>query len=86
MQEAIDAGADIVLLDNMEPEDVRRAVEIAGGRVLLEASGNMSLDRVGLYARAGVDIISVGALTHSAPSANLSLEIRGSKTAGGSTR
>jgi nicotinate-nucleotide pyrophosphorylase (carboxylating) len=76
LDEAIEAGAEIVMLDNMPVDDARRAVEIAGGRVLLEASGNMSLDRVRAYAEAGVDIISVGALTHSAPSADLSLKIK----------
>ncbi|MFA6034101.1 MAG: carboxylating nicotinate-nucleotide diphosphorylase, partial [Myxococcota bacterium] len=83
LAEAIDAGADIVMLDNMSPDDARRAVEIAAGRMLLEASGNMTLDTVAAYARSGVDLISVGALTHSAPSANLSLRIKGSEKRGG---
>lgn len=76
LAEAIDAGADIVMLDNMTPEDARRAVEIAAGRVLLEASGGMTLEAVRAYAEAGVDLVSVGRLTHSAPAADLSLTVK----------
>jgi nicotinate-nucleotide pyrophosphorylase (carboxylating) len=76
LHEAIEAGADVVMLDNMEPEDARRAVEMAGGRVILEASGNMTPERARLFAEAGVDLISAGALTHSAPAADFSLKIR----------
>jgi nicotinate-nucleotide pyrophosphorylase (carboxylating) len=72
---AMDAGADSVLLDNMPPEQVRRAVEQAGGRVVLEASGGITLANVRDYAATGVDLISVGALTHSAPIIDLSLEV-----------
>ncbi|MEA2460033.1 MAG: hypothetical protein QOH90_210 [Actinomycetota bacterium] len=75
LDEALSAGADAVLLDNMTPEMVGDAVKRAGGKVLLEASGGMSLDTVRSYALAGVDLISVGALTHSAPSIDLSLEV-----------
>ncbi|MEA2499875.1 MAG: hypothetical protein QOH26_2280 [Actinomycetota bacterium] len=75
LDEALAAGADAVLLDNMTPEMVRDAVKRAGGKVLLEASGGMSLATVRSYAEAGVDLISVGALTHSAPSIDLSLEV-----------
>jgi nicotinate-nucleotide pyrophosphorylase (carboxylating) len=77
LDEALAAGADAVLLDNMSPEMVREAVLRAGGKVLLEASGGMSLETVNDYARAGVDLISVGALTHSAPAVDLSLEVEG---------
>ncbi|MBI5525474.1 MAG: carboxylating nicotinate-nucleotide diphosphorylase [Deltaproteobacteria bacterium] len=76
LSEAIEAGADIVMLDNMSPDDARRAVEIAAGRVLIEASGGMTLQNVRAYAETGVDIISVGRLTHSAPAADMALKIR----------
>lgn len=75
LDEAVASGADAVLLDNMTPDMVRDAVGRAGGKVLLEASGGMSLDTVHSYAAAGVDLISVGALTHSAPAIDLSLEV-----------
>lgn len=74
--EAVAAGADVVLLDNMDPETMRKAV--AKGherRVVFEASGNVTLGNVRDVAETGVDIISIGALTHSAPAADLSLEI-----------
>ncbi|MBE0451851.1 MAG: carboxylating nicotinate-nucleotide diphosphorylase [Clostridia bacterium] len=73
LEEAIDAGADVVLLDNMSNGDMAEAVGITAGRVLLEASGNMSLDRVHDVAKTGVDLISVGALTHSVRALDLSL-------------
>jgi len=76
LEKAIEAGADIVMLDNMTVEETRRAVEITNGRVLLESSGNMTVERAKEFAGTGVDLISVGALTHSAPSANLSMKIR----------
>ena len=72
---AIEAGADIVMLDNMPVEAMREAVEAAGGRALLEASGGVSLDTVREIAATGVDLISVGALTHSAPALDISLEV-----------
>jgi nicotinate-nucleotide pyrophosphorylase (carboxylating) len=72
---AIDAGASVVMLDNMAPEDVRTAVSTADGRVLLEASGGITLENVRQYAETGVDLISVGALTHSAPALDVALEI-----------
>jgi len=75
LEEALAAGADAVLLDNMTPEMVREAVTRAGGKALLEASGGVTLDNVRAYAEAGVDLISVGALTHSAPTADVSLEV-----------
>jgi nicotinate-nucleotide pyrophosphorylase (carboxylating) len=73
--EALEAGVDRILLDNMTPEQVRRAVELVGGRVALEASGGVSLATVRAYAETGVDFVSVGALTHSARSLDVSLEI-----------
>ena len=75
LEEAIAAGADIVLLDNMDEATLTRAVEKAAGRVILEASGGMSLDRVGRVAATGVDLISVGALTHSASSVDINMKI-----------
>jgi len=75
LDEAVAAGADSVLLDNMSPEQTAAAVGRAGGKVLLESSGGISLDNVAEYAAAGVDLISVGALTHSAPSIDLALEM-----------
>ncbi len=74
LAEAIAAGADVVLLDNMDAPMIRRAVELAAGRVLLEASGGVSLTTVRAIAETGVDLISVGALTHSAPALDLSLQ------------
>lgn len=73
LEEAIEAGADAVLLDNMAPAEMRKAVAMAKGRVLLEASGGVTLDTVGQAAASGVDIISIGALTHSAPAVDISL-------------
>ena len=67
-------GADAVLLDNMDTPTLSRAVEIAGGRVALEASGNMKLDRIAEVAATGVDYISSGALTHSARTLDLGLD------------
>jgi nicotinate-nucleotide pyrophosphorylase (carboxylating) len=73
--EALDAGADRILLDNMTPEEVRAAVELVGGRAELEASGGISLATVRAYAETGIDFVSVGALTHSARSLHVSLEV-----------
>ena len=75
LREALEAGADLILLDNMSADEMREAVEIVGGRAILEASGGVTLDSVAEIARTGVDIISVGALTHSAPSLDISLDL-----------
>ncbi|RPI77211.1 MAG: carboxylating nicotinate-nucleotide diphosphorylase [Desulfobacteraceae bacterium] len=75
IEEAIKAGADIVLLDNMNLAQLKNAVHMVQGRVLLEASGGVNLDTVGAIAATGVDIISVGALTHSAKAVDISLEL-----------
>jgi nicotinate-nucleotide pyrophosphorylase (carboxylating) len=72
---AVDAGADRILLDNMPPPMLREAVSLAGGRARLEASGGVRLDTVRAIAESGVDDISVGALTHSAPALDLNLHI-----------
>ncbi len=75
VREAVDAGAPRILLDNMSPEQVREAVMDVAGRAELEASGGVSLATVRAYAETGVDFVSVGALTHSARSLHVSLEV-----------
>lgn len=72
---ALAAGADMVLLDNMDPGQVREAVAVVGGRAPVEVSGRVNLDTVAAYAQAGADLISVGALTHSAPVLDLGLDL-----------
>ena len=74
-REALEARADIILLDNMPPEEMRRVVEMIGGRALVEASGGITLETVREVAETGVDIISVGALTHSVTALNISLDL-----------
>jgi len=76
LREALAAGARLVMLDNMSLSRMRRAVALARGRATLEASGRMSLARVRRVARTGVDRISVGALTHSAPALDMSLVLK----------
>ena len=73
--EAVEAGADIVMLDNMNLEDMRKAVKAIHGRALIEASGGITLDNVRVVAETGVDFISIGALTHSARALDISLEL-----------
>ncbi|MXN66060.1 carboxylating nicotinate-nucleotide diphosphorylase [Stappia sp. GBMRC 2046] len=75
LEEALRSKPDVVMLDNMPPEILRQAVEIAGGKVLLEASGGVNLDTVKAIAETGVDLISVGAITHSASVLDLGLDI-----------
>jgi nicotinate-nucleotide pyrophosphorylase (carboxylating) len=75
LDEAIAAGADIVLLDNMSPDAVRVAVARAAGRVTLEASGGLTPDNLRAYAEAGVDFLSLGSITHSARAVDFSLEL-----------
>jgi nicotinate-nucleotide pyrophosphorylase (carboxylating) len=75
LEQALAARADVVLLDNFEPERIGAAVALIAGRALVEVSGNVGLERVAELARAGVDLISVGALTHSARAADISLRI-----------
>ena len=74
LEQALAARADIVLLDNFDDAMVEEAVRINRGRAILEASGNISIARVATLAELGVDVISVGALTHSAPSADIGLD------------
>lgn len=76
LNEAISYGADIIMLDNMDIETIREAVRIAKGKVLLEASGGINLDNIKEIAATGVDFISIGALTHSAKSIDISMKIR----------
>jgi nicotinate-nucleotide pyrophosphorylase (carboxylating) len=75
LKEAVEAGADVVMLDNMSVEDIKKAVKISSARVVIEVSGNIRLKNVKSLAMTGVDIISVGALTHSSPAADISLKI-----------
>jgi nicotinate-nucleotide pyrophosphorylase (carboxylating) len=75
LEEAIKSGADVIMLDNMSLEDMGKAVAATGGRVSLEASGNVTLANVRKIAETGVDFISVGALTHSVTAADISLMI-----------
>jgi nicotinate-nucleotide pyrophosphorylase (carboxylating) len=73
--EALDAGVERILLDNMTPDEIRTAVALVAGRAKLEASGGVTLDTVRAYAETGVDYISIGALTHAARSLHVSLEV-----------
>jgi nicotinate-nucleotide pyrophosphorylase (carboxylating) len=75
VREALAAGADSILLDNMSLPELREAVELNGGRARLEASGGVTLDTIRAIAETGVDFISVGALTHSARALDVSLEV-----------
>jgi nicotinate-nucleotide pyrophosphorylase (carboxylating) len=75
LKTALAAGADVILLDNFTPELTRKAVDIAAGRVPLESSGGITLETVRSFAEAGVDYISVGALTHSAPAVDIHLRL-----------
>jgi nicotinate-nucleotide pyrophosphorylase (carboxylating) len=76
VREACRAGAEVILLDNMTPEQIRAAVAVIAGRAIVEVSGGVRFETLKDFALAGVDIISVGALTHSAPAADLSLTLR----------
>jgi nicotinate-nucleotide pyrophosphorylase (carboxylating) len=76
VREAMAAGATMILLDNMPPALMKQAVGIVGERVLVEASGNVTLDNVKAIAETGVDFISSGSLTHSAPAADISMKIK----------
>ncbi len=74
LKEALDVGADVIMLDNMSLEDMTKAAEITAGRAKLEASGNVTLDRIRDIALTGVDIISLGALTHSVQAFDISMK------------
>ncbi|MCI8368546.1 MAG: carboxylating nicotinate-nucleotide diphosphorylase [Clostridia bacterium] len=73
-KEALEAGADIIMLDNMSVTDMKKAVEMIGGRALTECSGNVTLENIAAIKDTGVDYVSSGALTHSAPILDLSLK------------
>jgi len=77
IEEALDAGVDVLLLDNMGPATLAEAVSLVRGRAITEASGKVSLDSVAAIAASGVEIISVGRLTHSAPALDLALDFNG---------
>ncbi len=74
VREAADAGADIIMLDNMSPEEMKEAVRIIDGRAETECSGNVTKENVERLVDIGVDYISSGALTHSAPILDISLK------------
>jgi nicotinate-nucleotide pyrophosphorylase (carboxylating) len=76
LREVVEAGADLVLLDNMSIEECRAAVEIVSRRAKLEASGGLTLSNAHAYAKTGVDYLAVGALTHSAPVLDIGLDLR----------
>lgn len=73
-KEALEAGADIIMLDNMSVEDMKKAVEMIGGKAVTECSGNVTLENISKIKNTGVDFVSSGALTHSAPILDLSLK------------
>jgi len=75
VQECLDCGVEIIMLDNMDCDSMRQAVTMTGGRALLEASGGINLTNVRQIAETGVNIISIGALTHSAPACDISMRI-----------
>jgi nicotinate-nucleotide pyrophosphorylase (carboxylating) len=77
LAQALDAGADLVLLDNMDTDLLREAVRATAGRARLEASGGLTLDNAAAVAATGVDYLAVGALTHSAPVLDIALDLRG---------
>ena len=76
LEQALEAGADVIMLDNMNPAQIRDAVEKIAGRAMVEVSGGVNLENIGAMAEAGVDIVSVGALTHSSRSVDMSMKIR----------
>ncbi|MCI5146287.1 MAG: nicotinate-nucleotide diphosphorylase (carboxylating), partial [Candidatus Electrothrix sp. AR3] len=74
VKECLDCGVEIIMLDNMEPSILRQAVALIDGKALVEASGGVNLHTVRAIAETGVDIISIGALTHSAPACDIGLD------------
>jgi nicotinate-nucleotide pyrophosphorylase (carboxylating) len=75
VRKAVDCGADIIMLDNMEPVQVQEAVALIGGRAKVEVSGGVNPDNIGSYLPLGIDSISLGFITHSAPSVDISLRL-----------
>ena len=76
LKEALENKVEIIMLDNMTNDDMKKAVEITAGRALLEASGNVTADNIRSVAETGVDIISLGALTHSVKCFDISMKIK----------
>lgn len=79
LQEALQAGADIIMLDNMTPQLMREAVEMARGKAILEVSGGIDLEKARLAGELGVDLVSIGSLTHSVQALDISLDLFASK-------
>ena len=75
LRAAVEAGADVILLDNFSPKQVQAAVQLAKGRALLEASGGITLETIRHFAEAGVELIAVGALTHSARAVDIGADV-----------
>ena len=76
VKEAVESGCEVIMLDNMDCETMKKAVEIVGGRALCEASGNVCEETIRAIAETGVDIISVGAITHSVAAFDISMRIK----------
>jgi nicotinate-nucleotide pyrophosphorylase (carboxylating) len=76
VREALSAGADIIMLDNMDNDTMAQAVAIVDGKALLEASGNLTAERIRSVAELGVDILSIGALTHSVEAFDISMRMK----------
>jgi nicotinate-nucleotide pyrophosphorylase (carboxylating) len=76
VKEALSADADVIMLDNMDPQQIKAAVKEIAGKAVVEVSGSVTKDKLSMLADTGVDIISSGALTHSAPSVDISMNIR----------
>ncbi|MEE4271929.1 MAG: carboxylating nicotinate-nucleotide diphosphorylase [Thermoanaerobaculales bacterium] len=75
LEEGLEVGVDVVMLDNMSVEELRQAMELANGKAVIEASGGITLENAAAVASTGVDLMAVGALTHSAKSVDLSMEV-----------
>jgi nicotinate-nucleotide pyrophosphorylase (carboxylating) len=75
VDEAIDAGPDVIMLDNLSDDEMQQAIDRIAGRAKVEISGGVTLERIPALATLGADVVSVGALTHSAPAADISLEM-----------
>ena len=73
--EAVDSGADLVMLDNMSPEDVAKCVSVVEGRAVVEVSGGVTLETVARYASTGADLISTSVITQSAPAFDIGLDL-----------
>lgn len=79
VKEAIDAGVDVIMLDNMDVEQIKKAVSLIDGKAVVEVSGNVTLENLNRVAATGVNIISIGALTHSARSVDISMKLKARK-------